>query len=272
LGNASIGVDDDANRELYGRKVDAMKIVGGETPIQATAKPLIELLDEAWPAFRGYAFPPGAHGPTPRYHPTPPASLPPFPWPPPVASARIIIPQSAFKTDKTFGNLSITLDKALDETGYFERSYFSSPNGIAIVTRMERINDDGSPEGGPQRWDLKQPDRPRLSLPQYIRALFMAEPGYYRLIAFVVTDEAFGASNEPVSTATADSWLNTGLIKIPLGIQNKPLPPGYSCIALIYEFQLDAGKEKAPEQLVPSHLDPKTHLVKSGLWAALHLQ
>jgi lipid-binding SYLF domain-containing protein len=49
LGSASMGADDDANKELYGKAIDAMEIVRGNATVPAAAKPLVELLDKTSP-------------------------------------------------------------------------------------------------------------------------------------------------------------------------------------------------------------------------------
>jgi hypothetical protein len=207
----------------------------------------------------------------PKSTPSGPRESPPpaFPWYPPIPSARIVVPKSAFKGAGTFGALFSHLDQAFDNTGYVEKSYFSVPGGLAVVTRMERIYADGRPESLPTRWELEQYGPPRLSLTEYLQALFTANPGYYRVIVFVVTDHPFGAGEHSVSSDQATSWLATGFNALPEEWQAKLLPNNYTCTALIYEFLLKNGGH--PAELVPSNLDAKTHLVKSGLWAALHL-
>ena len=210
---------------------------------------------------------PGATLPAPVE--TAPPPLPEFPWYPPTPSARLVVPKAAFKGAATFGALFSDLDQALENTGYAEKSYYSVPDGLAVVTRMERVYADGRPEGLPARWELEHYGPPRLSLREYVEALFTANPGFYRVIVFVVTDRPFGAGQRSVSPDEATSWLADGFNALPEDWRAKPLPSNYTCTALIYEFLVKNGG--LPALLVPSHLDAKTHLVKSGLWAALHL-
>jgi SH3 domain-containing YSC84-like protein 1 len=48
LGTASIAADNDANKELYGKDIDAAQMVrDGQTPIPPTAQPLIDVLQKA---------------------------------------------------------------------------------------------------------------------------------------------------------------------------------------------------------------------------------
>src|SRR5664279_3006141 len=47
LGSASMGTDSDANKELYGKQIDAMQIVrDGAAPVPAAGKPLVDELDK----------------------------------------------------------------------------------------------------------------------------------------------------------------------------------------------------------------------------------
>jgi SH3 domain-containing YSC84-like protein 1 len=46
LGSASIEADNDANKELYGKSIDALEIVRGNATVPAAGKPLVELLDK----------------------------------------------------------------------------------------------------------------------------------------------------------------------------------------------------------------------------------
>jgi len=47
LGSASMGTDNDANKELYGKEIDAAQIVrGGATPVPAAGKPLVNELNK----------------------------------------------------------------------------------------------------------------------------------------------------------------------------------------------------------------------------------
>lgn len=50
LGSASMGSDNDANKALYGKEVDAGQVIrDGTLPVPASAKPLIDMLDKDSP-------------------------------------------------------------------------------------------------------------------------------------------------------------------------------------------------------------------------------
>jgi lipid-binding SYLF domain-containing protein len=49
LGNASMGADNKADQQLYGKTVDAMEIIRGDVPVPATAKLLVDMLNKVSP-------------------------------------------------------------------------------------------------------------------------------------------------------------------------------------------------------------------------------
>ncbi len=210
----------------------------------------------------------------PRGPPPSTPAPPPFPWPPPMASAEKVLPASVLTSGspKTLGDVDHILSTAFEQTGYVERSYFSVPGGFALVARLEQIYSDGSSKPSPGRFSRDPELVGRFSLLDYLRALFMADPGHYRLIVFIVSSKPFPQSETPPSSSEATSWLGKGDNVLGHPIADEPLGPDTNCTALIYEF-VNSGKTTASDQrlLIPSHLDAKTHLVKSGLWIALHL-
>jgi len=49
LGSASMASDDTANKDLYGKDVNASQIINGEVPTPASGQPLVNFLDTTWP-------------------------------------------------------------------------------------------------------------------------------------------------------------------------------------------------------------------------------
>jgi len=199
-----------------------------------------------------------------------PESIPAFPWPPPPASATEVLPNSMFEQHthlSTLGNLNDALIAGLQTTGYFEKSYYAVPRGFALATRLEQISDDGTPKPPPDRWSAAAPHVESFSIKEYLHALLTDNPGYYRVVVFVVTDVPFSESGSQASMSEAQSWLTKGSNTLPASMASAPFGQNTVCTALIYEFSRSAGKE--PGLLQPGHLDAHTHLVKSGLWTAL---
>jgi hypothetical protein len=199
---------------------------------------------------------------------TPPDSaMPKFPWPPPRYSAFSPIPQVfvAPTTQPSMGEVAGRIERAFDTAGYSERSFYWIPGGFALVSRIEQIRADASPMAA-GRWAVTMP--PPHSFNDYIKALFSAPPGYYRVIVFVVTDQSFSATNREPSRDEAADWLSRGAIRLPSELAARPYTSEHYTAALIYEFE---RKRDDPQALVkaPSDFLGRTHLEKAGLWSAL---
>jgi hypothetical protein len=199
--------------------------------------------------------------------PAPPPPAPSFPWPPPTPSARLVIPKEAFPVTKTVGQTVSYLESALNRTGYFERSFYIVPGGIAEVTRLEHIHADGKPFEEPYRWSSGDEYRQNLSLSEYLGRLFAVDEGYYRVVVFVLTDQAFGSSDSIITPTEATHWLSHGYNTLPADLTERPMSDARQCTALIYEFQKPHGLP--PLLLLPSPVEARQHLIASGLLTAL---
>lgn len=196
--------------------------------------------------------------------------VPSFPWPPPKPSASVDL-TDALRDPRVsrLGDLEKALRRALEKCGYGDRKYYAVPRGFALVTRLEKIHPDGAPMAEPERWDLDH-EAPRIfSLASYLKALFQANAGHFRLMVFVVTPEPLVASGPPMNRALAEQWLTEGgLPALPSVLAQLPHTPEVRCTALVYEFQRPAEGE--PFGIcIPGQLPGHTHLTKSGLLEGL---
>lgn len=231
------------------------------------------------------------------------AVIPEFPWPPPAASASLVLPNAFVlgqwrlhrevhplrRTGQYFYyyyydeeelvrlwdsggprliHVNATLTNALSGAGYYEASYYSVPDGFAVVTRLEQINSDGTPKPSPSRWETQPRRLEKFSLAEYLRALFLANPGFYRIIVFVVTPHPFTQSREVVTREEAISWLRFGANVLPLELSLQPYSAAFTCTALIYEFEKVDVQAKATIK-VPGRLSAQIHIEKSGIGVAL---
>src|SRR5581483_2158059 len=150
--------------------------------------------------------------------------------------------------------------------GYGEISYYWVPNGFALVSQLEQFNDDGSPKDAPARWAIHVDRSARkFSLSDYLKALFTAEKGHFRLIVFVVTDQPFISDPVEVESDDALKWLHGGMNKLPPEVAEQEFSAQHDVIALVYEFE-QATADHEPALKLPSTLEGKTHLVKARLW------
>jgi hypothetical protein len=198
------------------------------------------------------------------------AQLPEFPWPPPTASASYVLPDAMLEGYQTVGEAAAAILSALERNGYVERSFFrTEADGIALVTRLERINEDGSSFAENERWPGNgQRYESTESLFRFLQGLFYVDPGHYRVIVFILQDLPFSQSSENITAEEAKAWLTSGANVLPPEIAEQPFGNAH-CTVLIYEFASD-GKNV---HVVESHLTGKGHLEKAGLLAALdHVQ
>ena len=199
-------------------------------------------------------------------------NIPKFPsWPPPRASGNMEIPRDLVLkgiSRPRLMDVAAHLLSALDKAGYGERSFYSVPEGFALVSRIEQIYPDGRPKEGKDRWPLTtQPPR-IFSLNSYLRALFTSNPGYYRVIVFVVTDHPVVQSSASANYTAPRDWVWAGANRVPTTIGFLDYTSLVSCTALIYEFQqISRGADVTLD--MPGLLTGKTHLEQSSLLTAL---
>jgi uncharacterized coiled-coil DUF342 family protein len=191
-----------------------------------------------------------------------------FPWPPPRASANHKLPQHLFQAARNLGDIEDQLLRALDQCGYFERSFYcvAPPDegiGFALAARMEQIDREAYPLPLPDRWSLDIKPLSSFSLREIMQALFFKKPGYFRIVVFIVYDRPFRQSPRPLEQQAALELVAAGSNKLSADIRQVPFSASYSCTALIYEFEApESGK--APVLVISRH-DGKTHLERSRL-------
>ena len=200
-----------------------------------------------------------------------PASLPDFPWPPPLPSARLVMPDSLFRSpaspEPTLSAVGARLTAALAEATYNEYSYYRVPNGFALVARLERISAEGTPM--PEEFRFLQPgSQEPFSFASYIRQLFFAPEGFYRQIVFVVTDQPFAATGNKLDPAAAAKLLSHGVDRLSGDYDIAPFTAAHRVSALIYEFS-KGPRERDVSMLTPGRLGARMHLDRAGIYPAL---
>jgi len=196
------------------------------------------------------------------------ASLPKFPWQPPQASAYQELRRDYFKKAKTLADVEKTLRKALYTCGYNDIAYFSVQGGFVLVTRLEQIDDEGFSKKTPYRWISTRIGLTELSLKAYFKALFFGNPGYFRIIALVVSSNPVRRTRKKVEKDEAMAWLDSGAFSLPDNFKRKRFTKNYTCTALIYEFKQPESSKNAA-LLLPSNHTGNDHLEKSKLAKAL---
>jgi len=199
-------------------------------------------------------------------------NIPQFPmWPPPRASGNMEIPSSLLIKGVSRPRLRDAAErilKALDSAGYGERSFYSVPDGFALVARIEQIYPDGRPKEGDARWPVSVEPPRVFDLRSYFRALFNSTPGFYRVIAFVVTSRPLIQSSDPTKSKAPRDWVWGGSNRLPTVIGFADYTANVSCTALIYEFQqASRGTDAVLDN--PGLLTGRIHMERSALLAEL---
>jgi HEAT repeat protein len=186
--------------------------------------------------------------------------LPVFPWPPPPGYSAIALPRDLLTlgASPTLGDVYSTLIRALSTASVgFTQGLFRTKGGFAIVARMERVDAAGQPLPGRARW-LKD-GTPTLSLIEFLSDLFFERPGYFRVVAFVVTDETITGSNPKARLPEPNEgapMMPTEMTTIPLGDRG--------IVSLVYSF------ERRPRAVIQPWRDgtpsPREHLERAGIW------
>lgn len=194
--------------------------------------------------------------------------IPEFPWPPPKESASWIVPSEYLlnsQSDSTcFKDVDKKLSSALNATGYYQKCYYSVPAGFAIVTRLERYNEDGSINETDERWDVEYKMESGFNFRNILKAIFTPNPGYFRVIVFIITPNTFTTTDDKPDRDEALSWLNNGVLWLPKYIQIKKFTEEHRCTALIYEFERYKN-EGTTIFRDPGRLQGQTHLLKSKI-------
>lgn len=192
------------------------------------------------------------------------------PWPPPKPSDRYEMTDRMLRRglprQATLGDVDGRLSAALQQTGYGAWEYFAVPNGFALVTRLERFGADGSPEGNPPRWDLGKNVLREFSMWSYIKALFTANPAFYRVFVFVVTDKPF-AVNASAEIGSFEKAFEGGVNRLPRQLARQRLSDAHYCSVLVYEFErpYSHADDASVRLLQPGKVTCADHLNSTGL-------
>ena len=193
-------------------------------------------------------------------------ALPVLPWPPPRWTGRVAfgvdVPGDLLgRPDHRLDVVHRRLVRALRKVdASFDTGLFGVPGGFAVVARMEQTNEDGRPLAGADRWRDIRPGPATFA--EFATRLFLAPPGFYRVVVFLVTDQPnFGLSDTALPAA------GTGGAHLPSDISAVRLRDRYG-FALIYSFRKRDGFEFEPHPVVGG----LAHLQRAGIITALQSQ
>jgi hypothetical protein len=198
----------------------------------------------------------------------PAQELPDFPrWPPPAASSYAKIPNGAFYNASTFGEAMNIVAEALYDNGYTEVSYFATKDGgIALVTRLERVGEDGAVLSENERWSSGQDSRNDLF--RMLRNMYFDQRGHYRVFVFFLGPGLpLGVSPKTLTLDEARGWRGKGRREVlPPGVAKRPLGEAQFIVAL-YEFESTGRTVKL---VYDSKIPVELQLRRNGVMASLN--
>ena len=89
----------------------------------------------------------------------------------------------------------------------------------------------------PDRWAVDAKPLQTFAPLAYLKKLFTANAGYYRIIVFIVTPHPFSQSDAEVTENEATAWLRGGVNVLPQSIGDGVYSERYTTTALIYEYE-----------------------------------
>jgi hypothetical protein len=191
-----------------------------------------------------------------------------FPCTPPTPSSSTILDRPLWRGARyeLLGDVAGRLRRALTVAGYDEATYYRTCGGFVLATRVERTLGDGKPDPRDRFPSAgAEPSGGVFDLGRVLRALFVAEPGRFRLIVFVLTNQAIQFSDAPFSETQARALVASGALELDRSMALGQLDETDDDLyVLIYEFEKRRGSDQAV--LLRPGMAVRTHLAGAKLF------
>jgi len=187
----------------------------------------------------------------------------PDPMPPPATSLKLPAGLVAEVGSEALADAHLRLAGALEMAGFDKWSVYAFKDGFALVTRWERIKEDGRPTK--DRFPTRHPKRilPGFDFDEHVRLLFNAPDGDYRLFVFTVAGTDAARTTEVLIDGD-----NVEAGQLPDEVAGQS-SANRIAEAHVYLFQQQGDGEA--EALTSSPLDAATHLTQAGIFKATQL-
>lgn len=184
-----------------------------------------------------------------------------FPIPYPKPSSSYVFPKSIVRKARNMADMDSILIDGLDKVGYSNFSYYKIPNGYAMVTSIENIDQNAFPIPSPGRWGVKSTPIQVFDIGDYLKVLFNANKGYYRSIVFLITNKPLHHDGVVPTSNQIRNLADSGSSILPYDAKYFVLNDSYRLEALIYEFvKPEYGDAKL---IVPCSHTGKSHLERA---------
>ncbi len=234
----------------------------------ATSKKLYEKLSKKYPlSLDGMGNPKHMAMPSMMGNERPPGKYY-FPIPAPRPSAALYV--NNFKPGlSTYKQVDNYLVNIFNGGGYNGRMhYYYVKSGFAVTTNLEKINTDGSPASGAQRWNVSVSGNGSFSMYQVFKSIFFDTESNFRIFALVVSPNKATVQSSASSLAAMSELIQYSYPSLPADL-NDVVPPTKTLSILVYQYkQSDVGEVPVLEIKKPITL--LKHLSNSGLGALLN--
>lgn len=187
-------------------------------------------------------------------------------WPPPRASLTwtgelVAAPNTALS------DVAETIATTLREAGYVEQRRYPIGagylNGFAIVTRLERIADDGSAPA-PERWSPRYPEAATVRWLREASSPTLPHSGRYRVFLIAVSPLPTGERALGHAPRWSDETMMEGVEAPPALPVNRRLGRGAQLHVFVYEYRATRDDGSL---VVTSSISPEAHLAATKLRA-----
>lgn len=160
------------------------------------------------------------------------------------------------------------IERALLGGGLEFSVYAIGDDGFAYVTPVERIRSDGSPLPPPRRFppDVVA-DNGRDGLLDFIASRFRMRPGYYRIMAVVVTNRPLEVAGDFPIFSSSLALVRGGMVTLPNILRDKSVR-GLQFAVLVYEYSRLGTQSGIVTRRTAPLVSARTHLVRAGVWSA----
>jgi hypothetical protein len=141
-------------------------------------------------------------------------------------------------------HVDLFLKGRLQQVGHTSLTYFSTPHrdGYAAITRLEQIDETGSPLKGSARFTKDAAESASL-LYNFIKRLVSLPEGRFRLLVFFVSADpvAMNYTSMQLSLKDADRWVGEGCDSLPAQLASIQITNRHRVFLRVYEFASKGG-------------------------------
>lgn len=236
-------------------------------PSEAVEDPAVPQSDrlKTYPTSSEWSFSKAASGPPPapeeQITPLKQQDAPFLPWPPlePSSSDEV----TSHFTGPTYADVNRRISARLDSAGYGRWWYFSVPDGFAMATPLERVDQSGRPAPEDERWAAGKALF-RGGLGAYFKRVMKGDSARFRMLVFVVSPHKLQTSADPANETDVRRWTTTGRRSLSDDVSQVRF--GASHVFLfVYEFTRTRGRDAALAQDRNRMLPFRLHAASLGI-------